>query len=194
MRRELQRLSLRSSVLDFSQDYFALFGLPVGFPVDLERLADAYRALQGAVHPDRFAAGSDQERRLSMQASTRVNEAFQTLKDPLSRARYLLILHTGDPGTDNQTTRDAAFLMEQMELRETLAEARGQSDPQAVIGAVLDQLQRQDRALHVELTGLFAEPTEDRLTAAREAVRKLQFLDKCRREAEALEADLEVGG
>jgi len=181
-------------VLDFSQDYFALFGLPVGFPLDRERLADAYRALQGAVHPDRFAAGSDQERRLSMQASTRVNEAFQTLKDPLSRARYLLVLHTGDPGMDNQTTRDAAFLMEQMELREALAEARGKSDPQAVIGAVLDQLQVQGRALHVELTCLFAEPTEDRLTAAREAVRKLQFLDKCRRDAEAMEAELDLGG
>jgi molecular chaperone HscB len=180
-------------VLDFSQDYFALFGLPVGFPVDRERLADAYRALQGAVHPDRFAAGSDQERRLSMQASTRVNEAFQTLKDPLARARYLLILHTGDPGTDNETTRDAAFLMEQMELREALAEARSQSDPLAVIGAVLDQLQRQDRALYAELTGLFADPTADHLSAAREAVRKLQFLHKCRRDAEALEADLDLG-
>jgi molecular chaperone HscB len=180
-------------VLDFSQDYFALFGLPVGFPVDRERLADAYRALQGAVHPDRFAAGSDQERRLSMQASTRVNEAFQTLKDPLARARYLLTLYTGDPGIDNETTRDAAFLMEQMELRESLAEARSQSDPLAVIGAVLDQLQRQDRALHAELTALFADPTEDHLSAAREAVRKLQFLHKCRRDAEALEADLDLG-
>ena len=180
-------------MLDFSQDYFALFGLPVGFPVDRERLADAYRALQGVVHPDRFAAGSDQERRLSMQVSTRVNEAFQTLKDPLSRARYLLILHTGDPGSDHDTTCDAAFLMEQMELREALAEARSQSDPLAVIGAVLDQLQRQDRALHAELTGLFADPTAAHLSAAREAMRKLQFLHKCRRDAEALEADLDLG-
>jgi molecular chaperone HscB len=180
-------------VLDFSQDYFALFGLPVGFSLDRERLAEAYRALQGVVHPDRFVAGSDQERRLSMQASTRVNEAFQTLKDPLSRARYLLTLHTGELGTDNETTRDVGFLMEQMALRETLAEARGQSDPLAVIGAVLNQIQSQDHAIHAELTGLFADPTEDRLAAAREAVRKLQFLDKCRRDAEAQEADLDVG-
>jgi molecular chaperone HscB len=181
-------------VLDFSQDYFALFGLPVGFALDRERLADAYRALQGVVHPDRFASASDSERRLSMQASTRVNEAFQTLKDPLTRARYLLVLHTGDPGSDHDTTCDAAFLMEQMELRETLAQARGSPDPQVVIGDVLNQLQRQDRALHADLTNLFADPTPDRLDAAREAVRKLQFLDKCRREAEALEADLEQAG
>jgi molecular chaperone HscB len=178
-------------VLDFSQDYFALFGLPVGFPVDRERLAESYRALQGVVHPDRFANASDQERRLSMQASTRVNEAFQTLKDPLRRARYLLVLHAGDPGPDHESTCDAAFLMDQMDLREALAGARGRPDPQAVIGEVLDQLQREDRALHTELTDLFADPTPDRLVAAREAVRKLQFLDKCRREAEALEIDLE---
>jgi molecular chaperone HscB len=181
-------------VLDFSRNHFDLFGLPVGYALDRELLAERFRALQSAVHPDRFASAPDQERRLSMQASTRVNEAFQTLKDPLSRARYLLVLHAGDPGTDKETTHDAAFLMEQMDLREALAEACSQSDPLAVVGSVLDRLQRQDLSLHAELTGLFADPTPAHLAAAREAVRKLQFLDKCRRDAEAMEAELDLGG
>ena len=67
-------------MLDFSRNHFELFGLPVGFDMDRDLLAERYLALQAAVHPDRFASAPDQERRLSMQASTRVNEAFQTLK------------------------------------------------------------------------------------------------------------------
>ncbi|HKJ76321.1 MAG TPA: Fe-S protein assembly co-chaperone HscB, partial [Gammaproteobacteria bacterium] len=73
---------------DFSQNYFELFGLPEGFEVDSETLSLRYRDLQRALHPDRFAGASDRERRLSVQQTARVNEAYRTLKDPLARARY----------------------------------------------------------------------------------------------------------
>lgn len=179
-------------MLDFSRNHFELFGLPVGYALDPELLAERFRALQSAVHPDRFASASDQERRLSMQASTRVNEAFQTLKDPLKRALYLLTLHP-DPGPQ-AIAQDTAFLMEQMELRETLADAKGARDPQAAVAGVLDHIVRAERAIGTELTGLFSDPSPDDLAAARAAVHKLQFLDKCRRDAEALEADLDLGG
>jgi molecular chaperone HscB len=142
------------------------------------------------VHPDRFAAGSDQERRLSMQASTRVNEAFQTLKDPLSRALYLLSLHPEPAGAVPQ---DTAFLMEQMELRETLAEAKEAQDPLGAVAGVLDHIAHSEQAIGTDLTRLFSDPNPDHLVAAHAAVRKLQFLDKCRRDAEALEAELDLG-
>lgn len=178
-------------MLDFSCNHFDLFGLPVGYALDRDLLAERYRALQSAVHPDRFASASDQERRLSMQASTRVNEAFQTLKDPLQRALYLLTLYP-DPGPRG-FTQDPAFLMEQMELRETLAEARGARDPLATVAGVLDHIARAERAIGAELTRLFPAPTPEDLAAARAAVHKLQFLHKCQRDAEALEADLDLG-
>ena len=79
-------------MLDFSKSYFELFGLPLGFRVDGVRLAEGCRALQGAFHPDRYVHATDQERRLSLQAATRINEAYQTLRDPVRRARYLLDL------------------------------------------------------------------------------------------------------
>jgi molecular chaperone HscB len=126
-------------VLDFSRNHFELFGLPVGFALDRELLAERFRALQDAVHPDRFARASDQERRLSMQASTRVNEGFQVLKDPLQRALYLLGLHP-DPSAE-AVPQDPGFLMEQMELRETLADAQ----PLAPVGEELGDVGRGGR-------------------------------------------------
>jgi molecular chaperone HscB len=178
-------------VLDFSKNHFELFGLPVGYRVDSALLADRYRALQHALHPDRYAVAGDREKRLSMQASTRVNEAFHTLKDPLERARYLLSLHTGDTGGENETTRDMAFLMEQMELRETLAEVKDQSDPIGAVGAVLDRLVAQSGELVAQLEERLEAPSSDDLDEVRELIRKLQFVAKCRLEAESLEAELD---
>ncbi|HXK57292.1 MAG TPA: hypothetical protein PLZ16_11665 [Gammaproteobacteria bacterium] len=54
-------------MLDFSKNYFELFGLPVGYIIDKVQLAERYRELQRVVHPDRFANASEQEKRLSMQ-------------------------------------------------------------------------------------------------------------------------------
>jgi molecular chaperone HscB len=120
-------------MLDFSKNYFELFGLPVGYIVDTEQLSAHYRELQRAVHPDRFANATEQERRLSMQGAVRINEAYETLKDPVLRASYLLSLNGIEMEHGRETTRDAAFLMEQMELREELEAARDKPDPYAVI-------------------------------------------------------------
>jgi molecular chaperone HscB len=126
-----------------------------------------------------------------MQASTRINEAYRVLKDPLSRASYLLSLHAGEGGGENETTGDMAFLMEQMELREALASAGGQPDPYAVVARVMDRLDAQ----RAELVGALSERLDGSvggdLEPARELVRKLQFVEKCRAEAEGVEAELD---
>ena len=69
-----------------NQNHFELFGLPARFAVDAAALEARYHELQREVHPDRFAAAPEAERRVSMQRATRVNEAYQTLKSPLRRA------------------------------------------------------------------------------------------------------------
>jgi len=181
----------KSPVLDFSKNHFELFGLPMSYRVDGALLAERYHALQQALHPDRYAAAGDRERRLSMQASTRVNGAFQTLKEPLARARYLLSLHTGDHSDEHAATRDTAFLMEQMELREALAQVKDRPHPMAAVGEILDRLADHSRVLGSELETLLETPSAQDLEAARELVRKLQFVAKCRVEAEDLEAELE---
>ena len=177
-------------MLDFSKNHFQLFGLPLSYCVDDSQLAERYRVLQQALHPDRHVAAGDREKRLSMQASIQVNEAFQVLKDPLERALYLLSLHGDERGQDRETTGDEGFLMEQMEMREALAEAKDQSDPIAAVGEILDRLTGQFRELVSQLERLLDAPSARDLDAARELVRKLRFVAKCRHDAENLETEL----
>ena len=106
------------------KDHFALFGLPRRYAVDRGALEHLFRDLQARVHPDKHAHLGEVERRVAMQWATQVNEAYQTLRDPVKRARYLLHLAGHDPEIETNTAMPAAFLMEQMELREAVAESR----------------------------------------------------------------------
>lgn len=171
-----------------SENYFQLFGLPAGFEVDGEALALRYRDLQRAVHPDRFAGASDRERLLSVQQASLINEAFQTLKDPLARARYLLQLN-GIELSDTDTAMEPMFLMEQMELREALDEVRAAADPFAALNAVRDRAEQRERGLMADLADLFGGAPET-LQAAPELVRKLQFMRKLLQEVDEREEDL----
>ncbi len=178
-------------MLDFSKNYFELFGLPVAYVIDTAELADSYRDLQRVVHPDRFASASEQERRLSMQGATLINEAFQTLKDPMLRAKYLLSLHGVDMDDGSGSTQDMEFLMEQMELREQLAEAKQQADPFAVVANIISDIGDKISALIEQLTQQFASTDPEHLQQARATILKMQFLQKLHQDAEALEAELE---
>lgn len=178
-------------MFDFSKNYFELFGLPVGYQVDAGELADRYRALQKVVHPDRFAAADAYSQRLSLQNATLVNEAFQTLKDPLLRAQYLLRLHGCDSAAETQTLNDPEFLMQQMEWREALANVPRAEAPHARLDALLDEIATMLRGQVAELAVLLDNPTAPQLDAAAQAVQRMQFLKKLHTEAEAIEADLE---
>jgi len=178
-------------MLDFSKNHFDLFGLPVSYVVDGSALAERYRDLQRVVHPDRYASASEQEKRYSLQQATRVNEAYAILKDPLRRAVYLLSLHGVETGAQPATVTDAAFLMEQMELREQLEGLRAAEEPAAALEAFLQRVGRMISSLVARLAVHFEDGTPDALESARGTVGKLQFLNKLYAEAEALEAQLE---
>jgi len=115
-----------------TSDFFTLFDLPPLFAVDLALLDARYREIQSEVHPDRFAQAGDAQRRLSMQWATRVNEGYQTLKKPLLRAKYLLGLAGHDLDAESNTAMPASFLMEQIEWRESIMEARSSADQAAL--------------------------------------------------------------
>jgi len=176
--------------VDFSQNHFEIFGLEPGFEVDLAQLSSRYRDLQRAVHPDKFASGTDQEKRLAVQRTAQVNEAFETLKRPLERARYLLQLNGIDINSETDTTVDMEFLMEQMELRERLAEIRNEADPLGTLFDLSQAVQAKIKAIHATLASEFADLTPENLSLARENVRKLQFLDKLQQEADQLDEEL----
>ena len=77
-----------------SQTHFELFDLAESFDIDLEDLNQRYRDLQRLAHPDKFANATDRERRVSVEKAAAINEAYQTLKSPQKRARYMLELQS----------------------------------------------------------------------------------------------------
>ncbi len=177
-----------SSVL--TQNYFAIFSLPQRFALDRARLDTRYRDLQRSVHPDRFASGSDQERRASMQQAARINEAYEVLRDPLKRGRYLLELRGIDLDDRRGAHQDAGFLMQQMELREGLAEVRQQDDPLSALGRLGGDIQARFRELETRLGEVLDAEAGDAAEAAA-LVQKMQFFTRLRDEVQQLEADLE---
>jgi molecular chaperone HscB len=157
-----------------------VLGLPVAFAVDSSRLEQRYRELQGRVHPDRFAAASEAERRVAMQWATRANEAYRTLRDPLARGRYILQLRGYDTGEETNTAMPPDFLMQQMEWREAVADARNARDMEAlghlraeIGGARGEMLEQLGRALDAS-----------NYDAGCSLVRKLRFLEKLDEEIE----------
>ena len=164
-------------------NYFDLFEVPVSYDVDLNALQHRYRELQKRIHPDKYASGSTQERRISMQQTSLINQALHTLKHPVERAVYLLQLKQPDFHMDNQTTMDAAFLMEQMEMREKLHTVKELEDPIDALEQMLADVQSKMKRHAAEFSRAYeADVFED----AREAVRKLQFLYKAKTEIDDL--------
>jgi molecular chaperone HscB len=175
--------------VDPGRNYFELFGLPAAFDIDADELAARYRELLRRLHPDKYASGSDQERRLSLQKTTLVNEAFRVLRDPIRRARYLLGLGGVDPAEDTDTAMDPAFLAEQLELRESLNEARQDAAPLPRLSEIAADVDRHLREKTEEFRRSLARGAAGR-DRARAAVREMQFLDKLRREIGDLEEEL----
>ena len=155
-------------------NHFALFQMPVRFDIDAGQLESAYRELQSRVHPDKFAAATDAEKRVAMQWATRANEAYQTLKHPLKRAAYLCELNGVDLGIESNTAMPPAFLMQQMEWREALDEARDARDVGALerLESELGDVRRERLA---QISGLFNAGDYE---AAGAQVRQLMFLEK----------------
>ena len=172
-----------------TQNYFELFSLPQQYVLERSDLDTRYRELQRTVHPDRYASAGDQERRLSMQQATHINEAYQVLKDPLRRGRYLLELRGHAIDNQQATHQDPEFLMQQIELREALAEIRRQDDPLQALDRLAREIQEQYRALESELAQ--ALDAGEEIEQAVTLVLKMQYFMRLQNEAQELEADLE---
>ena len=156
------------------QNHFDLFQLPARFTLDVKALDAAYRDVQGQVHPDRFVNATDAEKRVAMQWATRANEAYQTLKNPQKRARYLCEMNGVDLRTESNTAMPMAFLMQQMEWREALGEARADKDVPALES--LDEQVKAERKSRLELVGRELDAGD--FAEAAQGVRALMFLDK----------------
>jgi molecular chaperone HscB len=156
-----------------SDDYFRFFGFEHKFNLDLSALDQAYLAIQKEVHPDRHARGSDTEQRLAMQMATLANTAFQTLKNPIQRGLYLCQLHGVDARLETNTAMPAAFLMKQMEWRESLED---QDEDLGSLEALAEEVEQSKRDTLAEITQ--AIDGAKNYERAAELLRGLLFIDK----------------
>jgi len=168
--------------------YFDLFQLPIDFQIDLSALNQRYHTLQKVAHPDRHAGTSATDQRLALQQSMQINAAFATLRDPLQRAIYMLELQGIENPQEAQTLQDSSFLLEQLQLREQLAQIPQQSDPLAALDHLLTTIHTQLTTQITALTTWFNHPQQPETACA--AIQKMQFLYKLQQETEALETHL----
>lgn len=162
--------------MNLDSNDFELFGLPARFEQDPAQVDARWRALQGQVHPDRFAAQGAAAQRVAMQWSVRVNEAHRRLKDPLKRAAYLCELRAQVVNAESNTQMPAEFLMQQMAWREALDEAE---TPEALEG-----LAQEVKAYRAEALALMAKALDELQDAveASQWVRRLMFVDRLLRD------------
>lgn len=174
--------------LDLKQNYFDLFGIDVGFDIDRAVLRARQQKLQAKFHPDRFVTGSDHEKRLSVQQASWVNEAYQTLVDPVKRSRYMLKLAGVEVNDESETTSDTDFLMEQIELREELDACRSHSEPLQQCDALELKLQGKLQALAKEFVDNYQ---AGQLDQAMVISRKMQFIQRLQDQVSELQLELE---
>ncbi|MGR5069261.1 MULTISPECIES: co-chaperone HscB [Vibrio] len=168
-------------------NHFELFGLPSQFTLDGSLLSSQFLELQKRFHPDNFATASERDRLMAVQKAAQINDAYQVLKQPISRAEYILAENGIEIHGEQQTMQDPMFLMEQMELREELEEIADSSDPESALfdfDAKVSKMYKQHLAnVEQELdNGLWAE--------AADRVRKLKFIAKLKNEIELVEDKL----
>jgi len=157
---------------DFSCHYFELFGLEKSFQLDSAQLASQYQQLQSRYHPDRYVDSDEKDKRLAMQATTFINEAYKTLSDQQSRARYMLELEGVAFDVEQDTTQDMDFLMAQMQLRQQIDEADQQQNPLDLLDELSSQAKREKQALAESFQKHYL---NKQWQQAKQVVLKLQF-------------------
>ena len=177
--------------VDLTRNYFELFGISESFEVDQQELADKYRTYQAALHPDRYANASDQERRISVQTTAYINEAFATLKSDLKRAHYLLKLNDIDFSADTETSNDAEFLMQQMEMHERVEQVDKANEPLSALGELAKDLKQQQEEL---ISQFSAQYSDKNFSDAKHTALKLHFYERLtnqvRKKQEHIEEEL----
>ena len=168
-------------------NYFELFGLPSQFKLDGSLLSSQFRELQKRFHPDNFATGSERDRLMAVQKAAQINDAYQVLKNPISRAEYILAEQGVEIRGEQQTMQDPMFLMEQMELREELEEIADSSDPES---ALFDFDSKVSKMYKQHLASVEQELDDGLWAEAADRVRKLKFIAKLKNEIELVEDKL----
>ncbi len=171
------------------QNHFELFGLAPAFALEAEALEHSYRDIQARVHPDRFAHAGDAERRASLQWTTRVNEAYRTLKDPVQRGKHLLELHGVDVAFETNTADAHRFPDAAARAARGARGGHGRQGRVARSTACARGCGLRKDSSNSEIAG--AIDADKDYPGAAGLVRKLMFLDRLDSEIDAAYEDIE---
>ena len=165
-------------------DHFARLGLPAALELEPAALDKVYFTLQRQWHPDRFVSKPPEERAKASTEAAALNDAYRTLKDPLSRAVYFAGLNGVELPGDGKTIDDPDLLMEAMEAREELHDAASSQVVDTLAAKARDDMKS-------ALSGLGSLFLANDKAAIRKALLRLRYLDKFAEEARSRRANLE---
>lgn len=174
-------------------DPFATLGIPAAFDVDLKAVERHVRELSRVLHPDRHVGSTAQERRMALGKAIEVNEAWRIVRDPIRRAEALLRRAGVVVAEGKEPKPSPAFLMDVMERREALADARKARDL-AKLKRLSDEVRELEHSATSRLAKGFSELESDP-TKASELVPLLGELRYYRRffdEVSAIEDELAI--
>lgn len=156
---------------------FERLDIIVSFDIDPSQLEKNYFAAQRQVHPDRFVGATKQEKIYSAQHSAAINDAYQTLKDPITRAQELLKLAGFvQPNIEHQTLDDPELLMEVIELREALLEIETAND-------LMNFKYKIEKSVDENLAAISLAFQTKNYAEASKLLNRLRYLNKLRLEA-----------
>ena len=173
-------------------DPFELLGIPRRFDVDLAALEKTHRELSRALHPDKFASASASERRAALEKAASVNEAWRVVREPIRRAEALFALAGVAVGEDREPKASPMFLMEMLEEREALADARGAKDLAKVEklgGAMRERAKGAEAKLAAGFAAHATKPDEAALGALLPLLGELRFYRRFLDEVSAIEEE-----
>jgi molecular chaperone HscB len=176
--------------VDINNDFFALFNLPVAYRIDMQALRGEYLVLQRQYHPDRYVNESVAIQQRAVEVAATVNQAYGVLKSPVKRARYLLELSGQEADNSSETTADRELLLEQIRLRERMAELSEDADPMAELAVIEQDVNAEMRTLEHEFESVYS---AGNLLQARQTLVKIQFYSRLLEELGELAVNLEDG-
>lgn len=164
------------------QNYFQLFALTPEFDIDAQQLEASYQAQIAQYHPDKFASEDEKSQLQAVQNTSLINSAFDTLKDPLNRATYLLELNNIQAFDEKDTKMDVGFLMAQIELRESLEAIQAEADELA-LDDFIENIGVKIKDNISQISALFA---TGEMVEIKNLVRELKFYTQLNTQAQAL--------
>lgn len=173
-----------------NQNYFNLFNLPIKLPVDQKKLAEKYQQLQRAYHPDNFALCPEKKQLTMLKKSADINQAYQSLQDPIGSAEYLLSLNGVLLDAEQTISHDHDFLIEQFELHEQLETIKNLTNNSEKQPALSEFSSQRKKGWHDTYQQLLSVIDEYNWSLAVFYINKLRFFKKIQQAIEEIEDQL----